>query len=452
MFASAAMLRPGIAVGEYPQKDDIRDGWLDQTAAGVTGFLRQHLHGRNNHFVRFAGEVNRHSENIDSLDEEALRTRVTQLRQRLYSEGLRDELVSQAFGLIREFASRRLGMRHHDVQLFGGRAMLNGMIAEMETGEGKTMTATLPACTAALAGIPVHIVTVNDFLVARDAKWMGPVYHALGLTVGTITEGMGLEQRRAAYACDVTYCTNKQLVFDYLKDSLLLGQENRRLHMQLEGLYKDRPRTSRLLMRGLCFAIVDEADSVLVDEARTPLIISSKGDATQEEFTYKEAIRIARMLRQQRDFTIRVRDKHVDLTDFGKASILYQSRALGGLWAGAKRREELVQQALEAANLLERENIHAEVLDPRTILPLDEDLILQSVEKTGKVVIVHEAPVIGGFGGEIAAILADKGLDFLEAPVKRVGAPFCPVPSSPEMEQFYLPNAENIIQAVLEIV
>ena len=112
----------------------------------------------------------------------------------------------------------------------------------------------------------------------------------------------------------------------------------------------------------------------------------------------------------------------------------------------------MVQQALEAANLLEQENIHAEVLDPRTILPLDEELILQSVEKTGKVVIVHEAPVIGGFGGEIAAILADKGIDFLEAPVKRVGAPFCPVPSSPEMEQFYLPNAEKIIKAVLEIV
>lgn len=112
----------------------------------------------------------------------------------------------------------------------------------------------------------------------------------------------------------------------------------------------------------------------------------------------------------------------------------------------------MVQQALEAAKLLEQENIQAEVLDPRTILPLDEELILQSVEKTGKVVIVHEAPVIGGFGGEIAAILADKGLDFLEAPVKRVGAPFCPVPSSPEMEQFYLPNAEKIIKAVLEIV
>ncbi len=351
MSVSAAMLRPGIAVGEYPQKDDIRDGWLDRTAASITGSLRQHLHGRSHRYMRFVNEVNKLSEGLDSLDEAGLCARVTRLRQRLYSEGLRDERVAESFGLIREFASRRLGMRHHDVQLFGGRAMLNGMIAEMETGEGKTMAATLPACTAALAGIPVHIVTVNDFLVARDASWMGPVYHALGLTVGTITEDMGPEQRRAAYACDVTYCTNKQLVFDYLKDRLLLGQESRRLHMQLEGLYKDRPRTSRLLLRGLCFAIVDEADSVLVDEARTPLIISSKGDGAQEEYTYREAIRIARTLQPKRDFTLRVRDKHVDLTDFGKASIRHQARSLGGLWAGAKRREELVGQALAALHL-----------------------------------------------------------------------------------------------------
>jgi preprotein translocase subunit SecA len=364
------MLRPGIAVGEYPQKDDIRDGWLDRTAASITGFLRQHVHGRSHNYKSFAIYVNKLSEGVDRLDEAVLGARVSQLRQRLYSEGLRDELVAESFGLIREFASRRLGMRHHDVQLFGGRVMLNGMIAEMETGEGKTMTATLPACTAALAGIPVHIVTVNDFLVARDARWMGPVYHALGLTVGTITEGMGLEQRRAAYACDVTYCTNKQLVFDYLKDRLLLGQESRRLHMQLEGLYKERPRTGRLLMRGLCFAIVDEADSVLVDEARTPLIISSKGDGAQEEYTYREAIRIAHGLRSGRDFTLRVRDKHVDLTDFGKASILHQTRGLGGLWAGSKRRDELVQQALAALHLY-----HADVhylLKDGTIQIIDE--------------------------------------------------------------------------------
>ena len=150
-------------------------------------------------------------------------------------EGFRDELVALSFALVSEFASRRLGMRHHDVQLYGGRVMLNGMIAEMETGEGKTLTATLPAATAALAGVPVHVVTVNDFLVARDASWMGPVYRALGLTVGTITEELTPEQCRLAYHCDITYCTNKQLVFDYLKDRLAVF-ENSSVFVVILGL------------------------------------------------------------------------------------------------------------------------------------------------------------------------------------------------------------------------
>lgn len=351
MLLSAASLRPGIAVGSYPQHEDIRDSWLDRTSASVTGFIRQHIHRRREGNLRFVAAVNNESEALGKLGDLELRWHIKELRRRLYSEGLKDELVAQSFALVREFATKHLGMRHHDVQLYGGWVMLNGMIAEMETGEGKTMAATLPACTAVLAGIPVHIVTVNDFLVTRDAKWMAPIYRALGLSVGTITEEMDMEERRAAYACDITYCTNKQLVFDYLKDCLLLGKDNRRLHMQLEGLYKEHPRTSRLLMRGLCFAIVDEADSVLVDEARTPLVISNKGDAAQEEFTYKQAIQFAKKLTAPRDFTIRTRDRHVDLTDFGKVQISHQSRGYGSIWAGARRRNELVQQALAALHL-----------------------------------------------------------------------------------------------------
>jgi preprotein translocase subunit SecA len=285
--SSAALLRPGSAIGAYPQREDIRDSWLDRVADNATGFVRQYVHGRSPRYQGFIDAVNSKSVGLDSLEESVLKSRIAAFRKRLYSEGLKDELVAESFAMVREMTSRRLRMRHHDVQLYGGWVMLQGMIAEMETGEGKTLTATLPACTAALAGIPVHIVTVNDFLVARDAKWMGPIYQAFGLTVGTITEDLNLEQRRAAYACDITYCTNKQLVFDYLKDRLLLDQENRRMHLQLEGLYKARPRTSRLMMRGLCFAIVDECDSVLIDEARTPLIISNSGNMQQEELTYR---------------------------------------------------------------------------------------------------------------------------------------------------------------------
>ena len=182
---------------------------------------------------------------------------------------------------------------------------------------------------------------------------MSPIYKSMGLTVGTITEGMDLDARRAAYACDITYCTNKQLVFDYLKDRLVLGQENRRLHLEVEGLYTEQPRTSKLLMRGLCFAIVDEADSVLIDEARTPLIISNKGDTAQEEVTYREAVNMAQRLQTPRDFTIRARDKHIELTDLGKAEITRKARMLGSVWAGKKRREELVRQALSALHLYE---------------------------------------------------------------------------------------------------
>jgi preprotein translocase subunit SecA len=168
-------------------------------------------------------------------------------------------------------------MRPFDVQLLGGRVMLEGKIAEMETGEGKTLTATLPACAAALAGIPVHIVTVNDFLVMRDAAWMEPVYKFLGLTVGTITEGMAPEARRAAYACDITYGTNKQLVFDYLKDRLMLGRDERTMQLQIEGLHAEHMHAPTGCCCAACaFVIVDEVDSVLVDEARTPLIISNK--------------------------------------------------------------------------------------------------------------------------------------------------------------------------------
>ena len=364
------MLRPGVAVGWYPQREDVRDSMLDRAAAAAMGFVRQQLRGLGSGNWRFVKEVNKHTERLADINEFEFRRAMRDLRGRLYGEGLQDALVAEAFAMIREISTRRLGLTHYDVQLYGGRVMLDGMVAEMETGEGKTLTATLPACTAALAGIPVHVVTVNDFLVKRDAKWMEPVYTAFGLTVGTIVEGMSFEERQVAYNCDITYCTNKQLVFDYLKDLLLLGQGTSRLRLQIEGIYNDRPRSSRLMLRGLCFAIVDEADSVLIDEARTPLIISNKGDSSQEEETYREAISIARKLTTPRDFTLRMRDRHVELTDFGRAQINRLAKPLGGVWSGPRRREELVKQALSA--------LHLYLLDKHYLL------------KDGKVQIIDE--------------------------------------------------------------
>ena len=354
-MSSTAVLRPGIALGRYPQREDLRDGWLDRAAASLGGFVRQRAYGRSPGHEEFLSRVNSEALGFGTLTNQQIKDRLPELRRRLYSEGLKEELVAQVFAVTREVAERLLKMRPFDVQLLGGRVMLEGKVAEMETGEGKTLTATLPACAAALAGIPVHMVTVNDFLVMRDAAWMKPLYAFLGLTVGTITEGMSPEARRAAYACDITYCTNKQLVFDYLKDRLMLGQEARQLHLQIEGLHAEHPRTSRLLLRGLCFVIVDEADSVLVDEARTPLIISNVGDAVHEKQIYTDAVTMARQLTSGSDFSIRVREREVDLTERGKRRSAELAEHYGGVWMGPRRREELIRQALSALHLFQRD-------------------------------------------------------------------------------------------------
>ncbi|MGI9332669.1 MAG: preprotein translocase subunit SecA, partial [Gammaproteobacteria bacterium] len=277
------------------------------------------------------------------------------LRQGLRTRGFETSLVAESFALVREMANRHVGLRHYDAQITGGWVMTLGMLAEMETGEGKTLTATLPACTAALAGVPVHVVSVNDYLVTRDAEWMRPIYEGLGLTVGVITEDSDAQARRGAYRCDVTYCSNKQLAFDYLKDRLTLGQTTGPVRLQAEGFSREQPRVERALLRGLCYAIVDEADSVLVDEARTPLIISKPAGSDDEIRTYREALTIAEKLRSGVDYLVETRDRVVHLTESGTKCLDQLALPLGGLWRGRRRREELVKQALSAMHLFERD-------------------------------------------------------------------------------------------------
>jgi preprotein translocase subunit SecA len=225
------------------------------------------------------------------------------------------------------------------------------MVAEMRTGEGKTLAATLPACTMGLMGVPVHIITVNDYLARRDAGWMGPVYEGLGLTVGKIVSGMEFEQRRRAYRCDVTYCTNKEIAFDYLRDRLELGRRPGPIRMSLERLYDDDPQFDRLRLRGLCYGIVDEADSVLIDEARTPLIISGPGDSSYEAEVYRQAMNLAEGLESEADYHIDFPKRTVELTDDGKDHLEELGLELGGIWTGRLRREEMVRQALTAKHL-----------------------------------------------------------------------------------------------------
>jgi preprotein translocase subunit SecA len=341
--------------GAYPERTEPRRGWLDRSVAPLQGVLAR-ARGRWRRWSRFVQPVAAEGRRLEGLGTEALRSRADALRPELHRAGFREELVVGAFALVREAARRTLGERHFDVQLVGGRVLLDGMVAEMETGEGKTLTATLPACTAALAGVPVHIVTVNDYLAARDAEWMRPIYSALGLTVGVIVHGLDPAARRAAYACDVTYCTNKEVAFDYLRDRITLGQQPHHAQLLIERLHGGpAARMERLLHRGLHYAIVDEADSVLVDEARTPLIISGGGGNPLERRTYQEALELAAKLAPARDFTVDERERAVQLTPSGQARLDDLARPLNGIWGGRHRREDLARQALTALHLILRD-------------------------------------------------------------------------------------------------
>lgn len=251
----------------------------------------------------------------EKLSDEELQHKTVEFKERLEKGETLDDLLIEAFATIREASKRVLGMRHYRVQLIGGVILHQGRITEMRTGEGKTLVSTLPAYLNALSGDGVHIVTVNDYLAKRDAEWMGKVHEFLGLTVGVILNSMDNDERRAAYACDITYATNNELGFDYLRDNMVIYKE-------------------QLVMRGLNYAIVDEVDSVLIDEARTPLIISGQsGKSTKlyeacdnlartlERGTETELSKMDVIMKEETeetgDFVVNEKDKNVNLTEQG---------------------------------------------------------------------------------------------------------------------------------------
>ena len=209
--------------------------------------------------AKIAQEVNKFESQISALDDDGLRNKTSEFKQRLEKSETLDSILPEAFAVVREAAKRTLGQRHYDVQLMGGAALHRGNIAEMRTGEGKTLVSTLPAYLNALSGKGVHIVTVNDYLAERDSEWMGRVHRFLGLKVGVILASMSPAERREAYAADITYGTNNEFGFDYLRDNMAWSLAD-------------------CVQREHNFAIVDEVDSILIDEARTPLIISGPAD------------------------------------------------------------------------------------------------------------------------------------------------------------------------------
>jgi preprotein translocase subunit SecA len=339
----------------YPERVLSALSPLDKLAEGAAGPILRWMRSRIAGGGTWQAKVNSLASKYAGMPDAEVGSSVRDLRAAFVRQRLSDPVVAESFALVREVAARTVGMRHFDVQILGGYALLRGLVAEMQTGEGKTLTATLPACTAAFAGVPVHIVTVNDYLAARDAEAMGPVYRALGLSVGVIIHGLTPDERRAAYACDVTYCTNKELAFDYLKDRLTLGRVANSLHLHLERLSGNSSRSRQLLLRGLHYAIVDEADSVLVDEARTPLIIAGRGNTEHEREVYEQALSVARQLRHVVDFSVQMRERQIRLTDEGSVRASELTHPLGGVWQGRGRREDLIRHALTALHLFVRD-------------------------------------------------------------------------------------------------
>ena len=368
---SSASLRPSVVHGAYPERAPTSHAGLDRLAQAIAR-LAPSPRLRSARLRAMAARVGQERDAARDLTDRVLNERVAELRRTLHRDA-NDAVAEQAFGLVSEVARRSLGMTPFDTQLIGGWVMWRGMLAEMATGEGKTLTATLPACVAALSGIPVHVVSVNDYLVERDAETMAPLYEALGLSVGTVTAQLGeARARRAAYACDVTYVSSKELVFDYLRDRAALERAGGARSGSQRRLRQSDLDRAGLVMRGLCFAVIDEADSVLIDEARTPVILSRVEGADEDERVYRQALLWSSRLDDGRDFVLDRRERSVQLTQAGCERARELTEPAGGVWARERRRLELLRHALSARLLFERDAqylVHEgriEIIDPNT--------------------------------------------------------------------------------------
>lgn len=366
--AVPALPRPEAFAERPPAERGVLDRWVRDLAALLVLPLAPWRRRRLGRIV--SGALAR-EDALRAWEDTALRHRADALRHDLRLSAARDPAaVAEAFAIVREASRRRLGMAHFPVQMLGAAAMLDGLLAEMQTGEGKTLTATLAVVTAALAGMPVHVVTVNDYLARRDAELMAPLYDFFGLSVGVVVQGLSPAEKRPAYACHVTYCTNKELAFDYLRDRMALGNMRGNLGLKMRRLLSGEAG-SPLLLNGLHFAVVDEADSVLVDEARTPLIISREVPLEAGEALFTQALDLAQMLGAGTDYVIRADEQRVLLLPAGSRRLEEIASPLGGPWRSRLEREQRVVQALTALHLFRR----------------DEHYIVQD----GKVVIVDES-------------------------------------------------------------
>ena len=328
----------------------IPTGWTADLLSLVGGPVQRRLA----QWGKVLGQIAELEPVLEKEDSKELRKRSLSLRYRAKSGERLERLLPEAYALVRESSRRTLGLRHFDVQMIGGMSLFHGCIAEMETGEGKTLTATLPLYLHALSGKGAHLATVNDYLAERDANWMRPLYELLGLSCGVILTPMRSDERRTNYACDITYGTAKEFGFDFLRDRLLLrrmGALQTSLLGEITGMQYQASGGELPVQRGAHFALVDEADSILIDEARTPLIIGSIGDKTVEKIVtmYRWSAEVASQFEDHHHYDYDHDDKKVELTAAGRQLVrtLPKPEILGA--AGLIDLYQYVERAIKVA-------------------------------------------------------------------------------------------------------
>jgi preprotein translocase subunit SecA len=360
-------------LAEHPADKELPRG-LDAVWDAATGILVR-MKPRRGGFMRAAARVLVIEKEYLNKSDSHLRQDIDELRARFRFGRDTPADLERAYAVLREVAFRQVGERPFLVQTAGALALYAGCVVEMATGEGKTLTATMPATVGGWKGRGCHVVTVNDYLAARDAEWMGRIYRFCGLSVAAIAQGMAPPDRRAAYQADITYCTNKEVTADFLRDRLSLGRlQGLPAALMAKIAEGAGSGTDRLVQRGLQYAIIDEADSVLIDEAVTPLIISGEAPNPEQVEAFREAAALASQLELVRDYRINQRYREVDLTESGKRRLGELADGMHGIWKGARRREELVTQALVAREFYVR----------------DKQYVVDGEKDKEKVVIVDE--------------------------------------------------------------
>lgn len=353
MSAIASVGTAGIE--RYAERTDQKEDWLTKLERIVVAAPRGvYQRVRQRRRLSKQARVNALEDRLRRLTDEQLRSKAVELRSILRTSGYEAPEVVEVFALVRETTRRILGLRHHDVQILAGFAMLDGAICEMDTGEGKTVSAALTAVAAAFAGIPVHVITVNEYLAVRDCATLAPVYEFLGLTVAAITHEAKPPERVQVYRNDIVYASNKEIAFDYLRDRIVLGARPNMLRLKLNCLSSEKATGEGLVMRGLHFAIVDEADSVLVDEARTPLIISRGSNSAEEKTWAQQAFQMIEGFGEGTHYLLRREDRRIEITPEGKTLLEERAEFMGSSWRNPVRREEAARQALSAIHLFSK--------------------------------------------------------------------------------------------------